>query len=1073
MTILDFLLERVAEADPELDLTSASFKESFTDPVTSYFGLDLPTTDILAIERARLTEEFPDLDGSVLSDAVGRIAALIFIVCNAELEASKSRRRLDDRRLLSGADMEEMRDTFFVDAEGGRFASGRMRVYFPTPRNIVLDGATRIIVPAGGGLSDRSYRPTTFYNFTASFMRNQQEGTRYYVDIDVVAGTSGSDHDLDVGEARGSTGIPGAILITNPDRIEGGQDEDDVDTYLSRIQASNRTRTGSTFGGLDYLLRTLGLSRFYVAQTGDPLLTRDRIYGPAFISGVLGGFKRDYSSADAVLTNGQWASLGIAYDVWITTSDETQQQISTVRISNLRDEGLIILSGDMGYIEHSSGTPVATDPVTTLAMPANHKVLVSRSKSLGLVVNDPLLYRRPFTRYTFSMFPIEVGDVLEREGWVDPFAGIRSRGTIRSLGDAILTGGRKVSVELDDAADPYITIVEESFRFQILRVNSNWWEATRGKFAASILPHTSCPCFAIPVVGRRAVDPLGELLKVGEFPALTKPGTTAAEVVAGAYVPRTRNILEQETPLPLSWLSRCEIMDPLNNQARATGLRSYIYPAEPLFVEFLEARHSADATTGSTPVRVRFHLLGPQAAAPSPACSIGIDGIAADVNPATYPGYSSEGSGTEYVGSYAGSPVVGLNSWRRYGPYRPLAWPRTTYTATPEDPVAETDRLVLGTAIPDYATSNLVDLISQIVYDSSGPRVPKVGDWVLMIPTGGTYAWTAATITDTAAWPNPYITDPNYGDLIYPNNEWYKVARAFPIKEIKDGITIIIEAPDVPVGETGYLWIVQGTSRREQLSAGRGSEGTYNFDVFCARLDHSGSDPSVVEHPPYNTPVQFDPLEMYIQGFHQYSSRPSLFFSADDNTTLLFPTGYVNDGEELDGRTIQAYGPTGSSVADIQTAIDDDSVRPMTATGLVKQMPPVRVVSTFHYENDALAPKDAAMAIVAQFRIGQAAANLDPSDLVDALREAGATYVSTGRTFVQEQDHIRGFSRSASRGTTQVTVIGDLIPDAIVCRQLDSRKKALALAAGEDFVDEDSSNWIEEYIYRYGDYLED
>ena len=1065
---LEFLLERLAAVAPDVDQNSTTFQAEFTSPVSSYFGIGQPKSDVLAIVRARLSEEFPDIEDSALSDAVGRIAALIFQTLDLENEAAKSRRSLNDRRLLSGSDLEDHRSSFFVDPENGRFASGTMRAYFPTPRNLTVDGVTRITIASSGDAPERIYRPSSFVTITAASMRNQIDGTRYYVDIPVVATEPGTIYDLEVGQARGATGVVGASSITNLTRIEGGADADDPTSYLARIQNSNRNRSAASFGGLEYLLGTLGLSAYYLSRAGDELMLRDRIYGPSFISGVLGGYKRDYSNSSTSLTQGEFVSLGVAYDLWITSEGGTQQETTTVRVSNCRDEGLLLVSGDIGYIEHDGNpaTPVQVDPTSSAPLASNEYVFVTRALSLGLVVNDPSIYRQPFVRHTWSAFPIEIGDVIERESWVDTLTGIRSRGIVRSLGNGILTNGQKTVVEWD-TTDTAINIDVDRFRWQAVRSNADWTDSSRGKYAASILPHTSVPCFALPLIRRRAIGANGDVITVGNYPALTKPGVETPELVNFAYVPRTRNLIEQETPLPLAWLSRIELMDAINGQPKSSGQRAYAYPAHPLFVEFLEARHSADATAGSTPVRVRFHLTGPQAMAPSPACSIGIDGIDFDVDPSVPSGYTPVGSGVSYEAASPGNPVVGKDSWKRYGPYRPLYWGSTTYAATPLDAtLAETDRLVLGT--PGIAESNLTDFIGQIVYDEDGPRTPRAGDWAFLIPD----TFVDAVISDTAGWPDPYPYAPNYTDL--SEQEWFKVARAFPIQSIEaGGDAIIVAAPDIPSNETGRLFIVQGTSRAAQIAQGRTAEGTYNFDVFCARLDHTSSDPQDVEHPPFNTPAQFDPLELYAHGFFLYSSRPGTFMSADDDVSLLLPTGYLNDGEEVDGRTLQLYGPTGSRLTDIQETLDDPSVRPMTNTGLVRQMPPARVVIAFHYEAEDLEAEQAASVVVAAFAEAQVSKALDLSDLVDALRDAGATYVSTGRAFVMVQDHLRDFRRNASRGTTQLDDIGDLIPDAILCRQIDTTLRAQAKANNQDFVDENPSNWIGEFVYRFGDYQED
>jgi len=1067
--ILDFLLERVQAALPDVDINTSTFANQFTRPVREYFGLDVPQADIRAIIRARLQEEFPDIAESAMEDIFARQAALLGLPIWAEIQGALSRRRLDDPTVLSYNDLEESRDVYLTDVSGGAFSSGTFRAYFTAPRNLVVDTTTRIQLPSNGTSAARSYRPTSQLNVSTAQMRLSKDGNRYYVDVPVVASEPGVQYDLEPGEGRGATGIPGAIVVNNVGRISGGQDADDTTAYLARIRSSVRNRSAASFGGMTYMLQTLGLSRFTLVQTGHPLMTRDRIYGPTHISGILGGFKADYAQvADPVLTGS--ISLGVAFDVWIGSTQG--QQVNTVRVSALRDEGIILTAGDIGSFPYSGGVPLTVHPVTGDPLGGDY-VIQARSKSFGLLIADPTLYRPPFTRYSFSMYPIEAGDVIEREGWVDEYTGIRSRMVITSLGTGILTGGRQTIVHLDATDEPNVD--EGLFRWQALRINAQWWDADRKKYAASILPHTSVPCFAIPLVRRRALGPTGAVLRVGAFPALTKPGTSSAETIGSAYVPRTRNVIELETPLPIAWLDRCELMDSLTQQPFPSGQRAYVYPAHPLFAEFLESRHGSAAVTGSTPVRVRFHLLGPQAMAPSPQLTLGVEGYDPDDIGGVPDGYDHVGSLAEYQASYPGDPVVGRDAWRRFGPYKPLFWPETSYESTPLDPLAsESGRLIFSTL--GYNTLELVDFGGELLYTDEGTRIPQVGDWVIMIPTTGTYAYVdpdGGAITDPAAWPDPYVLPPMY-DTVPSPVDWYKICRAFPILEIEDDETVIVHAADIPSGEIGRAWIVQGTSRAVQLSQGRGPEGTYYTDIFCARwVDDSLAEPDTVEHPPYGTPVQLDLAELYMQGFNLYSATPGIFYSNQDEATLLFPTSYVNDGEELDGRTIQVYGPNGNEIETTQTAIDDEAVRPMATQGLVKHNPPVRVVLAVHYDAADLTAEDAAQTLADAFIAAQASGRIEVSDLIAALYDAGADYVSSGRAFVLAQDNLRKISWSSSRGAIHISQLGDLVPSAIDVRKLDRTARALAYQTGATFVDEDSGNWSESYTYRYGDYDED
>lgn len=1035
MTLIELLKERLQAWDPSIDLEDEAFKREVLAPLESRLLEDVPVTDIYALIQRRLAAEAPHIQGSVLADVFGRIAALIVGPLHEALADALSRRRLDDPRILSGSDLEDSRDVFLVPVSQGRLAEGMFRVYLATPRNLTLDPTDVITVVGTSG--NLLYRPVESTTFPVSLVKQQKDGSSYYVEALCRATLPGSEYNWEPYAIKRATGIPGATRVTNSGRVSGGESSDDTTSFLNRIRGSLTLRSAATSAGLHYLLSQAGIEDVQVIETGEPELLRDRIYGPTYIGGVPGGF-RATDDATGLLTVSGSISLGVAFDVWLGRASSPDTQ--SVTITALLDEGFVLLEGDTGRFED------VAHPVTDNALPSDQYAFRCGHRSFGIVLYDPDSLP-PFDLHTFSVYPARAGDVLEVEGLVDGSTGVRTRFPLTSLGTGILTGGVYTTVVVDtDSALTSVVSDSSTVRWRVLRVNTLGTDEDRLKPRASIYPHTDLPAFCVPLDRLRAKNGMGSELKVGNYYALTKPGTVQPERVSALTVPKTFNVVNQDAPPPVPWASRVELLDPLTLQPREDGLRSYIYPATPLFAEFLEARTAATSVSGSQAVRLRVHLFGPQAAAFHPEMAVGVQGDSPVI----------EGSEEAYTAEYPGDPTVGYDATSRPGPWRPLGWAGTSYTVTPADELeAETDRVVVSTE--GYFEEPLVDGEGETVWDDDGARVPRVGDWLFFVPN----AHEDVSVADTAEWPDPYIT--------YPDHEFASATRAFPIVEIVDGETVRVEAPDLPSGEEGTLYLVQGCSRRTTQEAGRGPEGTYYVDVFIALATPEG-DPLLDQPPFMNTPAVLDERELVMQGFQIMSPDPGLFFSTQERSHLIFPTGYVNDGEELSGRAITVYGPSAQNLIEVDELINETSVRAINKSGAVKLKPPVRCVLAVYFESETLSAASAAEICVESFETARTQGRLDVSDMKAALEDGGASYISTGRVFAHTTDYLRKHWYEAEKGSIPLPRLQVFVPDTIHVVRLST---TLRLVDGRAFDELDAANHLETYTYQWGGFRED
>lgn len=575
MAFRDFLIARLLEFDPTLDPDDPSLAAAVLDPVDELLGEGLPQADPRAVILARLNEFDPEVDNTVFADLFGKPGAALFAPVNFETRASLNRRRLDDPRLLTGSDLQDLRDFFLVDTQEGGYARGVLRAFYAQPRSLAFDVTNQIVVPGANGSSARVFRPDGPQLFPVSQVRGNVSGGQYYVDIPVVATAAGEYYNLAPGEATGASGLPGASRVTNLRRFVGGVDSDTIPTFLARIRTALTLRSLSTVAGANHVLPQLTILDFKIAQGGDPRMVRDRIYGPSSISGIPGGFR--LPREDIVL--GDFVSLGVAYDIWFAPSES--QQLVSVKIRNAKDEGVETMSGNDGTLAYLGGN------LYTLTL--------QNSRIIEQVAPDPdnegLL-----APLSGRLRPVEEGDLVHFEGFFTDIVGERNVLEVTGINGT----GTVVTLEaVDPAFSPPVGTVPGS-RFRVLRPLTAYGVAAYPEYDQRML--------SIPLSNPRAVSTNGDALFTGGVPVLTKPGSTSPEVKDGAFVPRIANVVDDVSSFPLVSVERLEILDPVTEQPNG----DYIYPRRYLFAEFLESKSGSSELKATL---LRVHLLGPQATA--------------------------------------------------------------------------------------------------------------------------------------------------------------------------------------------------------------------------------------------------------------------------------------------------------------------------------------------------------------------------------------------------------------------------------------------------------------------------
>jgi hypothetical protein len=931
-------------------------RERLISPLLDTLGLSATSEPVntRSLIKARLRAKYPGVDATALEEIVGGMHDVLMTPLRTEIRAAASRRRLDDASLLSSDDLEEARDVFLVDPAGGGVARGFMRVLFRTPRTEVFTPAVVITVPGVGG--PRRYRVERAVEVTAEQMETNRDSGLFFVDLPVVALEVGARFNLSPEEVTGASGVPDAVRIVAAGPIQGGVDADTPGRLLDRIRTATRLRSLSTFGGVEYALPTLGAARFYVAGPGDPLMTRDRVFGPSFIGGIPGGYGGFGPSQNL---EADFVHIGHAVDVWIP-STEGLRSVSLQGTLNQGVKGIPVqasVEGDGPFVLRTAFRSVG---------------FASRLRSAD--------QRRRFVRRR-AVEPVVPGDMVTFDAALSPST------TVFALKEVVGIEGQN-GIVLDELPAP------------LPNPGRQWFRVYSTPATDLGLPYG----FAVPLPDRVVRDARGDVLRVGGKLPVPSSGPRGPALPQGIPVAGVRNYIDAVDAVPITRVDRVELSSPVTGTA-------YAYPATPLFAEFRGSSPNGSSSR-DTPVLVRVHLLGPQ--------DVACEGLAANAPIPT----DDEGLETlDPVISFAGG--TGRD-------YTPLQWGMLQAVPwfAPSSTTLDTDVLTLsdpndpGRPFGEFAA--LRDFAGNLVLVDGAPRSLRPGDYLEVVGEGPSL---------------PPVS----------------------IVEILSDRRVRISRSDVPVDAPAFTVMArQGTSRDTLLAEGRGVEGTYSFDVACARLDRTL--PESTGHPPAGTPVleTMGPWSRINQGFTIISAADGVEYSTADTTSLVFHSPLVAGAIPVAASTVTLHVPDTETLSRVQSALSSSEIRPVAADVLARMYPPAYVAGQFFFEARDLTAEEAAAAIRRELRRSEADQRIELSDLTDALARAGATYITSGRMFVLQLHPDRTWSWSASRGAIGTQTLTSILPWSITCVRLRARR------AGEMLDDLDPANQLETFTLRHG-----
>lgn len=299
----EFVEDRLVAYDPDIDLTDGSpAQDQVVDPIVRRFEPDPFELDVESFITARLNQEYPNYnirEGSGLRDLLVKPNQILMDPISREVQLLKQGQSLSNPELLAPTEADALVANIFVTRSSGGLSTGTVRLYFNGP--VAINISVGNVSYTASGLR---YIPTTLQSISAEAMIFNQSGNLYYFDVQVTAEAAGSNYNTEKDTIIGITNLNAAVRVTNPERFEGGLDEESTDDLVERAETSITERSLVVARGVSARLRDQfeDLVHLQIVGFTDEEMERDVIsggdLGPILLSSN-DGYTEDDGNGDA------------------------------------------------------------------------------------------------------------------------------------------------------------------------------------------------------------------------------------------------------------------------------------------------------------------------------------------------------------------------------------------------------------------------------------------------------------------------------------------------------------------------------------------------------------------------------------------------------------------------------------------------------------------------------------------------------------------------------------------------------------------------------------------------------
>jgi len=336
--------------DSEIDTGSESeFYQKVMSPLLTRIGGDILASETESFLAGFVSENHTDLDTSEFSgirDLVIRPMSTMLEPIKREIDSIRQTQSFSNPESLTNDELNALLSNFFLEKVTGGFATGTVRVYFNTPVDVNTSGA---VFTTSSGLE---YVPSSTAIYTASQVSFNVSGSRFYVDILATATAVGTEYNIPTARINAVEGIPSASAVENITSFTGGKDSESNTEAIKRAKDSITVQNLVTKSGINLVLTTnfSGVSDVHTVGFGEADMLRDLVDGPATVSNVPGGV---YTQDSKDIPSGG-IHVGGKTDVYVYDGNSTGQVSKSLSVSNLTDQGVLLISGQSGYVISSS-----------------------------------------------------------------------------------------------------------------------------------------------------------------------------------------------------------------------------------------------------------------------------------------------------------------------------------------------------------------------------------------------------------------------------------------------------------------------------------------------------------------------------------------------------------------------------------------------------------------------------------------------------------------------------------------------------------------------------------------------
>ncbi|WP_394831646.1 hypothetical protein LVJ94_34550 [Pendulispora rubella] len=287
-----FLLERLAELDPNMDLTPGSPADvQVVQALLRRLGPDPYTVDLGTFLRDKINQEFPDAatrEGDALTDLLIKAALVLWDPVIRENIRIRNNLSFRDPAVLTADEADALGANLFATLNRGEFARGVARVYFLQPQHASLSPANFF-----SSKSDLQFLPTEVQSLSAEEMLFNVEESLYYFDVNVIAQTPGADSNIEPDSLISVANLASAVRVTNKARFHFGVPAETPTDFIARMDRQLSERSLVTERGILAKVRNAfaEVSRLAVVGFGDAEMQRDVLTGGGLGPMLAGGLR--------------------------------------------------------------------------------------------------------------------------------------------------------------------------------------------------------------------------------------------------------------------------------------------------------------------------------------------------------------------------------------------------------------------------------------------------------------------------------------------------------------------------------------------------------------------------------------------------------------------------------------------------------------------------------------------------------------------------------------------------------------------------------------------------------------